>query len=295
MKYAVRNWVIAVVILAASVVLPASAEAPDRSLGISPLRSELTILPGTSFDGTLTLTNSGKQSVSVSLVAEAFSVTNQVYDYSFDATGKGADWTSFSQKTLDIEPGKSATVSYKVSVPIDAEPGGRYISLFASSSPVTSNNGVTSVNRVASLLYITVAGDITQTGNILTFNSPLLSFTNPSWTAAIQNNGSAHFHSLYNVQVKSLFGGTSLGSSQGDSLILPSSVRLVSQKIPNLDVIGIYRLDYTIGLGDVSAYQETRWMFYVPPLQLLLLISIVIGILLLRTKKPTKNSPKQDT
>lgn len=295
MKYVVRNWITAVVILAISAALPASADAPDRSLGISPLRSELTILPGTSFDGTLTLTNSGKQSVSVSLNAEAFSVTNQVYDYSFDESGKGADWTSFSQKTLDIASGKSATVSYKVSVPIDAEVGGRYISLFASSSPTTSDNGVTSVNRVASLLYITVAGDITQTGKILTFNSPLVSFSNPTWTATIQNNGSAHFHSLYDVQVKSLFGGITLGSSQGDSLILPSSVRLLSQEMSGLDAIGIYRLDYTIGLGDVSAYQQTRWILYVPPLQLLLLIGIVIGILLLRSIRHKKTLSEQNS
>jgi hypothetical protein len=295
MRYKVRNWLLAVVVLTASAVMPAhAAPSPERSLGISPLRNELTIAPGTSFDGTLTLTNSGKDTLSVTMDAEVFSVTNEDYDYSFDPTGKGVDWVSFGNSFATIDPGKSTTVSYKVAVPIDGEPGGRYISLFASSSPTTAVGGVISINRVASLLYITVAGDVTRTGKVLTFNSPLLTFGNPTWTAALQNSGSTHFHSLYSVKVKSLFGGSTLTSTQGDSLILPSSVRLLSQAIPLPQWLGIYRLNYTIGLGDVPAQQETKWILYLPPVQSLLVLGILIGLFFLRPKRKRRSTPKHD-
>lgn len=288
MKYVVKNWIFAVVAVAfaaVSITTPAGAALPERSLGISPLRSELTISPGTSFDGKLTLTNSGKQAVSVSLKAEVFSVTNQTYDYAFNPSGTGVDWVSFSKDIITIDPTKSAVITYKVSVPLDAEPGGHYVSLFASSSPSTSVNGVSSVNRVASLLYITVAGDITQTGKVLTFNSPYISFQNPEWTATLQNSGSAHFHSLYSVQVVSLFGKKPLSSTQSDSLILPSSIRLITQAIPHPEWLGVYRLNYTIGLGDVAAQQYTRWMIYLPPLQVALVAGIIAGLFLLRPKR----------
>jgi hypothetical protein len=290
MKYKVKSVVFAV--LCVAIASGASAHAstqPERSLGISPLRSELTISPGTSFDGKVILNNSGKAAVTVTMNTEAFSVNDEAYDYSFDASGKGVDWVTFGSNTVSIDPGKSTTVSYKVSVPIASEPGGRYLSLFASSSPSTATSGVTSVNRVASLLYITVTGDITRTGKVLTFNSPVLTFGDPTWTTTIQNSGSAHFHSLYNVNVKSLFGGATHTSAQGDSLILPASVRLLSQTIPHPDWLGIYRLDYTIGLGDTPAQRETRYIVYLPPVQSLLVIGILVGIFLLRPSRQVKN------
>jgi hypothetical protein len=296
MKYKVISMVLAVIFFAISSSVSAHATAqPERSLGISPLRSELTISPGTSFDGKITLNNSGKTAVTVTMNTEAFSVTDEAYDYSFDSSGKGVDWVTFSSNTVSIDPGKSTTLSYKVAVPIDSEPGGRYLSLFASSSPSATITGVTSVNRVASLLYITVAGDIARTGKVLTFNSPVLTFGEPTWTATIQNSGSAHFHSLYNVNVKYLFGGSTLTSAQGDSLILPSSVRLLSQTIPHPDWLGIYRLDYTIGLGDSPAQRETRYILYLPPVQSLLIIGILIGIFLLRSDRRLKKIPKTPT
>jgi hypothetical protein len=293
MKYKVGTWVLAVVFAVVSLTMPVSAApSPDRSLGISPLRSELTISPGTSFDGKLTLINSGKETLSIALTAEVFSVTNQAYDYSFDPAGTGVDWVTFSTDTVSIDPSKSATVGYKVSVPINAEAGGRYLSLFASSSPQAAISGVTSINRVASLLYVTIAGDQTRTGNVLSFSSPILSFGSPAWSATIQNSGSTHFHSIYSVQLRSLFGGTTLKTATNDSLILPSSVRLVSQSIPTPDIIGLYRLDYTISLGDVPAKQETRWILYLPPIQTLLVLGVIIAIVLLWPKRKKKTLPK---
>lgn len=287
------SLILAVAVFSLSAAVPAHA-APQRSLGISPLRSELTIAPGTTFDGKLSLTNSGKDTLSVSMDAEVFSVTNDLYDYSFDASGKGVDWVNFNKTSVSIEPGKSTIISYKVAVPIDAEPGGRYLSLFASSSPSADASGVVSINRVASLLYVTVAGDSTRTGKVLTFNSPFVTFSEPTWTATIQNSGSAHFHSIYSVNVKYLFGGESIGSTQGDSLILPSSVRLLSQQIERPQWLGLYRLDYTISLGDVPAQQETRYMLYVPPIQSLLVLGILVGLFLLRPKrkKPVHHETK---
>lgn len=287
------SLVLAVVIVAVATASPTHAVTqPERSLGISPLRSELTIIPGASFDGKLTLTNSGKDSLSVTLDAEVFSVTNEVYDYSFDPAGKGVDWVTFDRTSIPLDPGKSATISYKVAVPIDAEPGGRYLSLFASSSPTADAGGVVSINRVASLLYVTVAGDLSRTGKVLTFNSPLVTFGDSSWTATLQNSGSTHFHSLYNVNVKYLFGGGTITTTQGDSLILPSTVRLLTQPIAHPEWLGVYRLEYTISLGDVPAQQETRYILYLPAVQSLLLLGIIIGLFLLRPKRKNRHTPK---
>jgi hypothetical protein len=275
-------------------VTPAHAtSSPIQSLGISPLRSELTISPGTAFDGAITLTNIGKSPVFITMDAEVFSVTDEQYDYSFDPSGTGANWVSFSQNSVTLPASGAATIYYKVSVPITAEPGGRYLSLFATSSPAANSSGVSSINRVASLLYITVAGDVTRTGKVLTFNSPVLTSGDATWTATLQNSGTTHFHSIYNVVVRPLF-GNSFSSSEADSLILPSTVRFISQPIPHLDWIGIYRLDYTIGLGDVPAQKETRLILNVPPLQGLILLVLIATIVLVKLKPSSYRKKQQD-
>jgi hypothetical protein len=284
MKVRVLLLLVSLLGVATLAAAPAHADtSPLRSLGISPLRSELTISPGTSFDGFITLNDSGKTAVTATLDAESFSVIDEQYDYSFDPSGAGSDWVSFSSNSVTIQPGAAVTVNYKVAVPITAEPGGRYLSLFASSSPTTNTGGVTSINRVASLLYITVAGDVTRTGRVLTFDSPILTTGDATWTATLQNSGSTHFHSIYNVAVRPVF-GNSFASAEADSLILPSTVRFISQKIPHLDWIGLYRLDYTIGLGDVPAQRETRWILNVPPLQGLILLMIIAIVVIVRLK-----------
>ena len=56
-----------------------------KGLTLSPLRNEIEIAPGTSLDGVLTVTNSTKKPMTVSMNAEAFSVINQQYDYAFTA------------------------------------------------------------------------------------------------------------------------------------------------------------------------------------------------------------------
>ena len=285
MKYWVRNLIVTITLLSVCITSPLSAVTDNRSLGISPLRNELTITPGTSFNGRLTLTNSGQQQVAIGLTAEVFSVTNSAYDYAFNESGRGVDWVTFSQQSVTIASKKSATVSYRVAVPIDAEPGGRYLSLFASSSPENSLDGIVSINRVASLLYITVAGDISRTGSVLTFASPTIMFGDSFWTATLQNSGTAHFHSIYSIQLQSLITRSLVAKTEGDSLILPGTVRVLTQAIPRPQLLGIYKANYSISLGDVPARTETRYIVYAPPLQLLLIFAIIAGIWVLVPKK----------
>lgn len=267
---------------------------PNRSLSISPLRREVDIPAGTSYTNSIAIKNSGKNELVINLNAEVFSVTNQAYDYAFDATNDTAKWVRFSPNSFALQPGEQQRVDYVVSVPIGAEPGGRYISLFASSRPASDSSGIAAVERLASLLYITVPGDITRTGSVLSLRSPLVVFSRSSWSVSVKNSGSTHFRSVYDMTIHSLFGST-ISSSNADALILPSSIRLISGDIPQPTWIGIYKLDFAIGLGDTPAYRETRWILNAPPLQLLLVSCGIGGLALLLLAWRKNHRQKQKT
>ena len=268
-----------------------SAQTSPKPLGLtlSPLRSELSIAPGTSLDGALTVTNSTNKPMAVDASAEEFSVIDQQYDYAFTAESDVAKWVTFNPSEVDLSVGASKKMTFTVGVPLSAEPGGRYISLFASTKTGTSDDGVNSLQRVASLLYITVSGDVTRAGHLVTLTSPWEISGNNTWSAAIQNTGTTHFRSRYNVEVRNIFGDGAVASASGDALILPGTVRLVSDILPAPQLPGIYKVVYTIGLGDTPAKTETRFVLYAPVWSVIVIIAVATASILVLSRRRRPN------
>jgi hypothetical protein len=274
---------------------PAAAQAvPERRLKVSPVRSEIVVQAGSVFKGTLKLENSGKSPLNVTLDAEAFNIVNQQYDYVFLPKSPINDWVHFTQDAVVIDPGQSYLATYFISVPNGTEPGGKYISLFASAQP-SEIGGINTVNRVGSLLYMTIPGAITKTGALLSLRSPLVGTDVVSWSATIQNSGTAHFRSHYTVALSTLW-NMPIAKSSDSSLVLPASVRLLSGDIPHPSTMGIYNVNYTFELGDTSDSVQTKLLIYLPLTQVLPTIGALIVIIVLvyhlvriRKKKMSRN------
>jgi len=252
------------------------AVAKLKGLTLSPLRSELEIAQGTLLDGTLIVTNSTDKVMTVSLSAEEFNVTNQQYDYAFTAESDVTKWVNFSSTKVDLAAGESQTISFAVGVPLTAEPGGRYISLFASTDAAIQDGGVSSRQRIASLLYVTVTGDVSRAGHLVSLSSPWAVGGNSRWSIAVQNTGTTHFRSRYNVKVQNVVGHAFVASMTGDALILPGTVRAVSDILPLPQLPGLYKYLYTIGLGDTPATVETRYVLYMPPVAIVVVVTAII-------------------
>lgn len=262
---------------------PASATSGVRQLAITPLRSEYTIPAGTTQKGTITLKNTGAEALDVTLDAEAFKVVNQNYDYSFQPNSTLGTWVGFSSDEFNLVPNTSKNIEYSLNVPIDAEPGGKYLSLFASSVPSDDSSAIVPVERVGSLLYLTIPGGTTQTGKLLSLNSPSVIFGNSSWNATIQNSGTNHFRSTYSETLSDIF-GHKLTTTTDSRLILPQTIRLVSGGISTPQWIGVYKVNYDFSLGDSPDTTQTKWLVNLPPLQLAALVVILLIIALLITK-----------
>ncbi|OIP86070.1 hypothetical protein AUK57_02035 [Candidatus Saccharibacteria bacterium CG2_30_41_52] len=260
-----------------------SASLQSKGLTLSPLRREMNITPGTSLDGKLTVTNSTDKPMVVDMAAEEFSVINQQYDYVFTADSNVTKWVTFNPSGVNLKAGESKKIAYTVGVPMTAGPGGLYISLFASTSVGNLDGGANSQQRVASLLYITVAsdvlGDTTQAGHVISLTSPWLVSGKTIWSVALQNAGITHYRSNYEVKINNLF-GSEVASSQGSALILPGTVRLVSDTLPLPQWPGVYKIVYSIGLGDTPAVTETRYMLYMPPLATVVAVAIITALFL---------------
>ena len=266
---------------------------PERRLLITPLRNELIIDAGTSYKGAVTLRNTGTSSLTIKLDAQAFDVINQNYDYAFKPKSPVNNWVSFAQPSIVLNAGQSYIVSYLISVPIGAEPGGKYISIFASAQPATTD-GVTSVDRVGSLIYITIPGAITKTGELLSLRSGFVTTDLINWSAVIRNSGSAHFRTTYEARLSTLW-NADVTTTQNIALILPSSVRLVQGTIEHPTLLGLYKVHYTFSLGDTPSVEKTLLVLYLPPIQVIPVVGFftlagVITFKLIQRSNKLKNT-----
>lgn len=266
---------------------PINTAKPPKGLTFSPLRTEFDVAPGTSHEGILRVSNSTDKPITVQLSAESFTVINRQYDYAFSSESDVAKWVTFAPQAVDLAPGQGKDVTYMVGVPLTAEPGGRYISLFASTDTGADDGGVKSRQRVASLVYLTVLGDVSRIGQLVSLSSPWAISGESQWSTALQNRGSTHFRSRYEVRVQYLFNSGVAASSVGDALVLPGTVRAVIDTLPLPRWPGIYEAVYKIGLGDTPAKTEKRFIIYLPPAAIaggLIMVSAVGIVILLRRK-----------
>jgi hypothetical protein len=228
----------------------------------------------------------------VDLSAEVFSVINEQYDYAFTAESNVVKWVMFSSNEVALAPGETQDVTYAVGVPLSAEPGGRYISLFASTDANKTTSGVESRQQVASLLYITVLGNVSRTGHLVSLTSPWLISGDSIWEMALQDTGTTHYDSRYSMQIDDLLWNGTVFSSSGEALILPGTIRLISNKLPAPAWPGLYRVVYFIGLGDNPAVTKTRLVLYMP-IWATILVAILIIVLIYRFDLARKNKVRK--
>jgi hypothetical protein len=262
----------------ANIVSAQTKDNAQKGLTVSPIRTELDAAPGTSQDKILTLTNNNDRPITVHLSVEEFSVINQQYDYAFNVETELTTWVTFTPDTLELAVGETKQATFRVGVPINAEPGGRYISMFASTNAGSSNDGALSRQRIASLIYINVLGDVSRSGTLVSLNTPWLITGPTKWTASLQNTGSTHYRSRYNVTTQPLIGNDTISRSEGDALIMPGTVRSISDELPMPQLPGIYKVVYVIGLGDTPAVTQTRYMVYLPPVAIIVTLFATILI-----------------
>jgi hypothetical protein len=265
--------------------LPAYA---TTGLTVSPLRTEVEILPGKLAKGNLKLTNATRVPMLVRLDAEAFRVVDEAYDYKFDPLSNVINWVRFNETVVEMQPGQSHAIQYTITAPIDAKPGGYYVSMFASTDVANANSVINARQRVGSLFYITVTGEASRGGSLVSLELPLFISADSRWSMNIKSDAATHFRSDYRIAIYNVVGKGVVSESKGSALIMPDSVRRIQEPLRIPDFPGIYTAVVTVGLGDSPIRQETRLLIYVPIWASVIacfVVAAVTAVIIVRRKK----------
>lgn len=285
------GWLIVLsLIVALGHVTPSYAdERPkNRGLFVTPIREYVKVRAGTTKDGSLTVANITEKPVTVTLSVEQFSVADYTYDYTFSSVKE--DWIKLGTTQLQLQPNKSQLINYTVDAPKNAAPGGHYFTLFASAS--LGDGAVESKVRAATVLYVTVAGELKETSEIKKETIPWISFGNDiDFTLDVKNTGNTHFFVYTSGKVNAWTAKPD--STEVTHILLPDTTRTVGSTIAAPILPGLYTVTYGYKTEDGHTVNRSKMIVTIPPWSLA--IPLGVGWIVWLVRKRSRHAGKSPT
>ena len=229
-------------------------------LSISPTRTELSLLPGTTDSVTVSLRNITAGPVVAKVFVNDFepdNVTGEPRLVTDPERRNAASISQFLAETPDVvlAVGESKDVTIEVSIPNDAAPGGYYGAVRFQAVPAGEDDAnearqessdVSLTANLLSLVLIEVPGDITQSVSVnsvkafLNDNSGSIFTQKPNFLGVeVQNQGNSFIKPFGRVTVTDFGGdeifGYELNDSNPRSNVLPESTRVFTDAFVNIE------------------------------------------------------------
>jgi hypothetical protein len=217
-----------------------------------------------------------------------------------------ATWIQFPATSVTIPAGQSQDIEFSILIPPNADPGGHSAAVFASTNPPDVSQGLGLSGNVGALLFVRVAGDITEDARLLGFHTKgdakFYTRLPVDFEYRIENRGTVHIVPQGDVVMSGWFGKTNVNANPLNNHILPSSIRRLEttwvNKTPvaggfftevknewNNFALGKYKATLDIGYGKGGGKitgQTDFWVFpwHVLLVALLILIAVIVFIIL---------------
>lgn len=298
-----------VFIFAVLFVLPVYAQNTGEGLTISPPISDLSLKPGDVSEQTIRITNPTDKLMEIYPQVQNFRAKGEggepdFYPASNDESKFSlASWIKFSQSKVALTPEQVAEFKYRITVPIDAEPGGHYgVIFFATEPPKTeaNSNQVSVASKIGSLVLVRIPGDINENGKITDFSANKFFFKGPVlFTTRIQNSGNIHFKPKGQIIIKN-WQGKSIESIEFNGIsgnVLPDSTRKFEENWqPSKWTFGYFSANLGLAYGESNQTLQGKLVFWIIPWWAIVsLIVVIIALTLIiwqRKRKKPKASPK---
>lgn len=283
-----------------------SGDVAKTSLAISPVTFVLTANPGDVITNKVKVTNSqGNKSVAVEMEVKPFTGTETgqavILDEENPAYSLGK-WVTVSPQSFTLEPKETQVVEYTITIPADAEAGGRYASILAKSGEgEVSGTGATTVQKVGSLVLLRVNGTVSYGATVKDFKTvrsgqdleqatSQLNFERAPVTfySKIANTGKSHILPSGFVVVSNMFGKKVTDIPFPERFVLPGNDRVVEAMWDDAK-IGYYTATLLLNYGDKNEQLTATTTFLVFPwktgVPIILGVVIVVWFIIARRKR----------
>ena len=270
-----------------------------NTIKVTPVRSDIQVMPGESKTVQVTVSNLTKSSISVTPVTNDFVAGDDrgtpalILDADKFAPSHSLKRFMGALSTATIPANQSKTFNVVITVPVSAQAGGYFGAVrFAPSDP----DGGGQVNlsaSVASLILLTVPGDVVEKLRLENFDIQQNGTTGNSFRTPDNLQASFAFENQGNLQIGP-FGRLSVKKgdkvvfaedfNDGDprDVILPDSTRRWEIPFKDIEAFGHYDVVATFTYGTTNQTIEVTQSFWVIPTWVIIAaIGTVVGLLLL--------------
>jgi hypothetical protein len=265
----------------------------NAQVGISlfPLKFDVTIAPGGTYSGTVTVINPNGFSIGVQPQVENISGGNQgsIDLVETDVPHGLSSWISLNKTSFTLAPQEQKQIPFSIAVPANGEPGGHYGAILfeglSTGTSAGSNVGVS--GRVGSVVLVNVTGASYATGKIDSFTGPssYVSRGPLDFSFTVDNTGNAHFTPQGQVTLSGpLFPKTVLPFTPG--IIFPGYNRVFSAAWRGLYAFGPLTATLSLNIPDSGMQTKVITLFMFPWQETLgIIVALIILVFLIRIVK----------
>ena len=255
---------------------------PPSDFVVGPGKTELTIKPGESKTSEILVSNRTGETRIFSFVVEDAEGSN---DLTKSVVLLGADtgpytlkdYIKLPQTRIELKNNERARIPVVISVPQDAEAGGRYGSVLVTTATKDASTGDETgmtpssaiVSRIGTLFFLTIPGDTNIEGNLHSFTTLSLKkfFTEGpiKFQILFDNKGDLHLNPYGEVRIKN-FAGEEVGFVELDPwFALPRSTRAREVEWSRDLLIGRYEATLNLNRGYDDIIDTQTIYFWVLP------------------------------
>ena len=283
----------ALFLLATPAKLSAQSSIP---LIVAPARQQVNIDPGDSTTLEIKFLNQGQVPLTGNFNAVDFIVTDDQgtpvlidEDEGLSTRFSGASWIDmpFSKATIAAED--LIRLQYKINVPADARPGGRYVAIYFEpigtfpTYPGETQEGVMAIApRIVGLTYIRVNGPISENAIVKEFDVPeFVEFGPVAVSAELLNRGDYHITPKGQITLTNWLGRQVDEYVLEEKNIFPDTSRVYMTELGDKFMLGKYKVDLVAAYGESGKALSSTAYFWAFPWKIALLILLTIVIITL--------------
>ncbi len=261
---------------------------------VAPVIDELSLNPGTQADKSIRVTNHGDQKLDVRVYSAPYSIIKETGGSDFKTQSEFTQihhWIKIQAPNSDfaesahfsIEPGKTETINYRITVPKSAPGGSQHACIFVETVPDNSeeSNSITTVSRTAVKIFADVSGKTVKDAEItdLESNSDIILGKKVFARASIENTGNVDIKPTLTLKVASSSGETVFYNTKV-AMIFPENQSQMKIYWPDTPMFGIYHLIAVVSVLGMSEVIEKQ-IIIVPVWSVVLLLLIILAIILI--------------
>jgi hypothetical protein len=267
-----------------------AANVASQSFQISPPTATYTGDPGTGVKGIIKVTNLTDLPLSLNVGKQNFVARGEEGEIELVDNANPlyslAPWFLLSANRLEVPPKATRELPYSISIPPNAEPGGRYGSIIFSTIPPklpSGQSGAAVQQTIASIAFLRINGPAREELKMESFaaKKSFYEYGPVELLARVKNTGTVHEKPTGTITIKNMLGMKVASFPLDEHYVIPDSIRRLENSWPTGKnkpfLFGRYTAELTAKYGAPSKTLTATTSFTVLPWKL---VAIVLAILI---------------